>query len=333
MPTHSTTPSERHAAPAVSVVMPVHNTPQYVEEAVSSILAQSFQDFELLVVDDGSNNETRALLCRLEGTDPRIKVFYRDHSGISPTRNFAVQQAKAPLIANLDSDDVALPNRLQQQVDYLSAHPECEVVGGQALQIDPEGAELGPIVVKLGHDEIVSQLEWGRGLAVIHSAAMFRKASFDPVGGYDNSLPKAEDLDLYLKLAERGKLANLPDDLILVRRHLSSVTALSAPGTGTQIKQRVLEAAYRRTGRDPSQVSIREFPYPRSEADLLLGWIETASAYGYKSTSKKYTRRFMKRYWHNPHQLSRLMMRKCQPFTQRARRAPRILLRRLTKGA
>lgn len=314
------------AAPAVSVVMPVYNTGAYVGPAIESILNQSLRELELIVADDGSDEETLAILRRHDGADPRLHIHFRPHAGLSPTRNFAVSQAQAPLVANLDSDDIALPQRLETQLAYMNAHPQCAVSGGHARQIDPEGLELGPLKVRTMHEQILEQLHWGRGSAINHTTCIFRKRWFDHVGGYDDSLTTGEDLDLYLKLAEHGELANLPDDLALVRRHLTSTTAISAPGAGTANKLRIVQAAYQRRGLNPDDVHIREFAYPSSEADLLLSWIETATVYGCKPAARKYVRRYLRQNWANPRNLWRLASLKAQPFTQRVKRVTRRAL-------
>ncbi len=317
-------------SPAISVVMPVHNTHAYVGAAIESILGQTLADIELIVVDDGSDEPTREVLKGYDGSDARLRIFLRDNHGLSPTRNFAVAQAQASLVANLDSDDVALPHRLETQLQFMNDNPDCLISSGQAMQVDPDGLEIGLLKTRCEHDGIVEQLNWGRGSAIVHTAAIFRKAAFDQVGGYDDRLTTAEDLDLYLKLSEHGRLANIAQVLVEFRRHVTSTTALSTPGFGTENKRKILEAAYRRTGKDPAKVQIREFAYPRSESDLYLSWIETAMAYDCAEAKRKYTRLFMQQNWHNPLQLGRLFMRRTAPFRQRLARAPRGVWKRVT---
>ena len=130
------------SSPSVSICMPVYNTKRYVAEAVESILAQTFGDFEFIIIDDGSTDGSRAILERYAKQDDRIRLISRPNTGIVGARNEALGLARGELIAVMDSDDVALPERFEVQVAYLREHPECVVVGSRALIIDPDGCAL-----------------------------------------------------------------------------------------------------------------------------------------------------------------------------------------------
>ena len=128
--------------PTVSVMMAAYNAERYVEEAVVSILGQTFADFELLILDDGSTDGTLGLLERLAASDGRIRVSSRPNAGIVATRNELFRMARGEFVAVLDSDDVAMPRRLELEVDYLRRNPDCLAVGGDVEVIDPDGATL-----------------------------------------------------------------------------------------------------------------------------------------------------------------------------------------------
>src|SRR6056297_1922581 len=123
-----------HSSPQVSVVMPVRDGLPFLPAAITSLLRQRFDAFELLVIDDGSQDGTAAYLETCQ--DPRIRVFHQDRpQGVAAALNRGLHHARAPLIARMDADDVAHPDRLMQQLDYLRQHPDCVIVGCQAEDI------------------------------------------------------------------------------------------------------------------------------------------------------------------------------------------------------
>src|SRR5688572_5358734 len=116
-------------APPVSVVLPVYNGQQYIHEAVSSIQNQSFQDFEFLIVDDGSTDDTPAILQEFARRDDRIRLYHQENSGLISSLNRMCRVARGLYIARMDADDISLPNRLRRQIDYLDSHSDVGIVG------------------------------------------------------------------------------------------------------------------------------------------------------------------------------------------------------------
>jgi glycosyltransferase involved in cell wall biosynthesis len=127
-----------NAGPTVSVVMPVYNTQAYLTHSIDSILGQTFQDWELICVNDGSSDGSLEILRRYEGADPRVRVITRSHSGNNRARNVGMALARGRYIAAMDSDDVALPERLHQQVDYMECHPKCVGLGAAVRVVGPD---------------------------------------------------------------------------------------------------------------------------------------------------------------------------------------------------
>lgn len=211
------------AAPRVSVVMPVFNAERYLMQAVESVLAQSFRQFEFIIVDDGSTDASPALLRGFEARDPRIRVISRANTGIVGALNDGLAAARGEFIARMDADDVSLPMRLERQVAFLDAHPECVAVGTDVLFIDPEGAPLLQRKPALQHREIVAELLNANGGALIHPSVVLRASAVVACGGYREQHVHIEDLDLYLRLMSRGELANLPEALLLYRQHVRSI--------------------------------------------------------------------------------------------------------------
>jgi len=208
--------------PRVSVHMPVFNPGRFLEPAVESIRAQTFSDFEFIIIDDGSTDGSGALLERIAAGDRRIRLVRRENWGITRTRNQALALAVGEFFAVMDADDVALPDRFARQVAYFDHHPECVALGTRVLLIDAEGAPIREMSEATTHEEIDAQHLAGLGGAITHPASMMRREALVAVGGYREQFQTAEDLDVFLRLAEVGRVANLPDVLLHYRQHASS---------------------------------------------------------------------------------------------------------------
>jgi hypothetical protein len=195
----------------------VHNGERFLAEAVDSVLAQSLADFELVVVDDGSTDATAAILDSYASQDARVRVYRQPRAGSAAARNRAFEIASASLVAVLDADDVALPTRLEQQFAFMNEHPNVAVVGGAVVFIGNDGRIFGEWRYPLTDAEVRSESMSSTPLA--HSAAMIRKEPFVNLGGYREQFALAQDLDLWLRLADRHELANLPAPLIRYRVH------------------------------------------------------------------------------------------------------------------
>lgn len=268
--------------------MPVYNASRYLRQALESILAQTFPDFELLVFDDGSTDETIQILNGYAAKDPRVSVFEEGHRGITNCLMDGVARARGEYLARMDGDDVAHPERFRLQVAYLDRHPECVVVGADATYIDPEGWPIAPLAVKLSHEEIEGQLLQGHGHAIVHPVAMFRRQAIQLAGGYRQQYETAEDLDLFLRLAETGRLANLPEVLLQYRRHAKSISHAQHERQIATILS-VLKEAYERRGLRARLPDRR--PYPKGynpEADHWIGWAVGAARAGNFATAAKY---------------------------------------------
>ncbi|QDV39638.1 glycosyltransferase family 2 protein [Tautonia plasticadhaerens] len=205
--------------PTVSVLMPAYNAARHLEQAVRSILGQGFDDLELLVIDDGSDDDTPALLRRLAEADPRLHALSRPNAGIVATRNQLLAMARGELLAVMDSDDVAEPGRIARQVDYLRNHPECVAVGSWVRFIDPRGK---PIL--LGHvnpddDEALQAEALAGSCPLCHPSVMMRAEAVRAVGGYREGFAPSEDMDLFLRLGDRGRLGNIQEPLLRYRLH------------------------------------------------------------------------------------------------------------------
>lgn len=215
--------SDGEHIPAISVITPVYNNAPYMREAFDSILNQTFGDFEYIVINDGSTDDSLDILAEYAKQDPRFRIASHGNQGYIAALNEGLRSARAEFIARMDADDVAMPDRFEKQIAYLHAHPECVVCGGRVLLIDSEGAPLREMCDELTHEEIDGAHLAGRGGTIIHPAMMARRSAIHAIGNYSTAYPWAEDLDFFLRLAEVGRVANLPDVILRYRQHLSSI--------------------------------------------------------------------------------------------------------------
>lgn len=237
--------------PKLTVLMSVKNGEPFVRETVQSVLSQTYADFRFLIIDNASKDNTRAII---EGFgDPRIElVALPEDMGQTGALNLGLARAESEYVARLDADDVCMPERLARQVAFLDANPQIALVGTQARFIDRNGALLGHVTeFPEGHGDIVGYMPITN--PIVHPSVMFRLAAVRDVGGYDGSISYAQDLALWIALAEKYRLANLPDALLKLRVH---------PGQET----RNVSLGVRRL-RDNLQLSLRIYDLRTADAD------------------------------------------------------------------
>jgi glycosyltransferase involved in cell wall biosynthesis len=199
-------------------VIAVRNGDAYLGEAIASIRAQTFSDFELIVVDDGSTDGTPEILDAARREDGRIQVLRQEAGGVSRARNRGCEAARGRYLAILDADDVALPERLALQVAYLDARPEVAVVGGAGIIVAEDGREIGAAEYPTDTAETEALLASGR-TPLMQSAATMRADAFRATSGYRATLERAQDFELWLRISEHGLVANLSDPVVLYRIH------------------------------------------------------------------------------------------------------------------
>jgi GT2 family glycosyltransferase len=261
-------------APTLSVVMTVYNTERYVAEAVESVLAQTFRDFEFVIVDDGSTDGSTTILNDYAKRDARIRLTSRPNTGIVAAANEGIGVARGKYLARMDSDDVCVPHRFETQVRYLDEHPECVLVGSRVTVVDPYGSPVFDSGQKLTHEEIDAELlTSGGGWAVVQPSAMMRTDAVRKVGGYRGRHNVSEDQDLFLRLAEVGRVANLPERLLRYRRHYKSVMHTQWRQR-QEVKERIVREAYQRRGLPmPADWKFDDWkPTPLAEQLRAWGW-------------------------------------------------------------
>lgn len=271
--------------PLISVVMPVRNLGRYVGPSIDSVLSQTFRDFEFLIIDDGSTDGTTSLLDSSAKRDPRIRILRGPSDGISKALNIGIAQARGRYIARMDGDDLCLPARLERQVGFLESHPDHVLVGCRCTLIDPDGRPICEKAdTKPSHEQIdalLLRMKW----PIVHPAIMVRSDAIAKVGGYNESFRIVQDHDLFLRLGETGRLANLQEILFLYRQHFKSAT-LSIDESRMQLLVQIVTEACRRRGIPvPKEVVMSPLEYV-SEVRHRRIWVWLALAAGNKATAR-----------------------------------------------
>lgn len=280
--------------PRVTVVLPVCDGERYLAEALESVLAQSYRDFECLVIDDGSRDGTWSILADFEAKDPRVRVVSRENRGLIDTLNEALDLARGEILVRMDADDVALSGRIEAQVAYLDANPDCVAVGCRATMVDPDGWPITAIWNETTHEELDEKLRRGR-CSVPHPGSAFRRDLAREVGGYRKEFPAAEDVDFFLRLGEHGRLANLPEVFLLYRVHPGSESRTKAELQERSARAAV-EAACRRRGIEaPAWPAAARKDYNRSAAEQHRRWALWALKGGHLRTARKHAWRSIRR--------------------------------------
>lgn len=253
------------AVPRLSVVLPVRNGAQYVRLAIDSILRQTFGDFELIIIDDGSTDGTPSILREAAASDRRVRIVEAPHRGISAAMNFAIAEARGEYIARADHDDISRPTRFERQISYLDANPDIALVGTWADVIDARGSPTDQRrQFPTRPQSLFKELRRGQN-RIIHSSVMMRRDCVVGVGGYRQAANTAEDLDLWLRLAERHPLANMPEYLMSSRTHGRQVSVVQAARQRLMADLCVLAFQRRAAGlADP-------FDSLPADADLIAG--------------------------------------------------------------
>jgi GT2 family glycosyltransferase len=202
---------------AVTVLVPAYNGEAYIGKAIESILSQSYRDFELLLIDDGSHDRTPEILAHYAAADPRVRILRHDNHGVGYTLNRGMREARGRYIAELGADDVALPGRLEKQVAFMDKHPDYVAVGGYLRIVDPDDRPIGLRKYPTTDERL-------RACMLLYNpfgspAIMYRRHAALAAGGYTARFATCEDYDFLLRLAKRGKVANLAEPLTAYRFH------------------------------------------------------------------------------------------------------------------
>lgn len=257
--------------PAITVALSVYDGERFLAAAIESVLAQTFADFELLIVDDGSRDHSARIIRHYADQDARILPILRENRGLIASLNEMVELARAPIIARMDADDICRPDRFAAQYAFLEAHPDYGVVGSWSEDIDENGAPMQRTGEDhpLTHAQMLEAIERG-GQLICHPAAMMRREIVRSVGGYHSAFRHCEDLDLWLRLASVTRMGNIPERLLRYRRYPEQVSSRHL--TEQQIGSAIARIAYREraAGRPDPTAHLDHLP-GIPELDTLFG--------------------------------------------------------------
>jgi glycosyltransferase involved in cell wall biosynthesis len=208
--------------PLVSVVMAVYNGEDYLREAIDSLVNQTLTDTEIVVIDDGATDKSPEILASY---GDRLRVVRQANQGQTRALNHGLRLARGKYIARMDQDDVAEPQRLQKQAEFMEAHPQIGLLGSAYHEMDAQGRIFRTIYPPTGDPELRRTL--AKYCPFMHSAMMFRRDLLAQTGDYTESeqYRHFQDLDLWIRLAQHSQIDNLPEPLMRRRVHGSSASA------------------------------------------------------------------------------------------------------------
>jgi len=212
----------------ISVIMPVFNTEKYVGQAINSILAQTYKDFELIIIDDGSTDDTLSILHAYRNMDERIIILENGtNKGVAFSRNRGLERAKGEYIAVMDSDDISLPMRFEVEIAYLKAHPELGALGSN-FQIITSDGELTDFKTSYSLSPGINRWRMFFANQHCHPTTLICSSLFTKNGiKYDESIRCSEDYDLWFQINEISKIGNIPEILLYVRKNDTSYTSIN----------------------------------------------------------------------------------------------------------
>ncbi len=230
-------------APVVSVVMSVYNGAKFLDKAINSILAQTYTDFEFLIVNDGSTDNSLNIINRAKKNDSRIKIIDQENEGLVTSLNKAISKASGKYIARMDADDISMPTRLEKQVKFLDSMSKVDILGTGFIFFNSNGSELGRQGVLVNDADIKRELCLRNPYG--HGSVMMRREIFNQLGGYSNDVGPVEDYDLWLRFAKISTMAGLPDFLYKWRINPSGISQTNSSLQHTKASE--LATSFRRT--------------------------------------------------------------------------------------
>jgi hypothetical protein len=242
--------------PIASVVMSVFNGERFLREAVDSILRQSFCDFEFIIIDDGSTDESGSILDHYQTRDPRVRVYHQENKGLIESLNRGCGLARGKYIARIDADDIALDDRLMRQIERMEKHRNLGLLGGATEWIDATGKSLG--IHRYPCENQMIKLALADDCPVCHPTAFIRREVFLSVGGYRPVVVDAEDYDLWLRIADRFDIANLQAVVLKYRIHPGQVSVRKREQEGLSTLAARVAALSRMKGNPDPLNSIAE---------------------------------------------------------------------------
>jgi|APSaa5957512535_1039671.scaffolds.fasta_scaffold63062_2 glycosyltransferase involved in cell wall biosynthesis len=205
--------------------MPVYNCEKYLHESIPSILAQSFQNFEFIIINDGSTDKSEEIIRKYQKKDNRIIHLIQENQGIAKSLNRGIEESRGQYIARMDADDISHPKRFELQLDYFESNQNVDIVGCQVSVISPTGLKLHSNNMLPTEDY---QIKWHLifSTPLIHPALMIRKNVYSKIGNYNNNLTVAQDIELWHRISPNIKFHNISHRLLNLRKHSKNISDL-----------------------------------------------------------------------------------------------------------
>jgi glycosyltransferase involved in cell wall biosynthesis len=242
------------SSPQITVLMPVYNGSEYLKQSIEGILTQTYRDFEFLIIDDSSQDNSWSIIKEYQSMDNRIQAIRNDiNLGLTKTLNKGMLLAQGKYIARQDHDDISLPERLEKEITFLNAHENVVLVGTHCHYIDHTGKRFSSWTPPVDDASIKKELL--KGSAFCHGSVLFRKSLLKTVGFYREQIKYAEDYDYWLRISEKHAVANLNEKLYELRRGIPTV---SSKNLDNQINNHLfvqeLSKERRKTGQDSLEI-------------------------------------------------------------------------------
>lgn len=278
----------------VSVVMSVYNGERYLRYAVDSILRQSFQDFEFIIINDGSTDQSGEIVASFAAKDRRIRIIETPNQGLTKSLNLGLTHCQGQYVARMDADDVSLPDRFAKQVAFLARSNETVALGAAVEWIDEDDESLGVWERPITHEALEKEHLSGLSGRIVHPSVMLRAGTLKEIGGYREHLSTGQDYDLFLRLGEIGRIGNLPEVLLRYRLHLGCVSFTRSVEQYEAVCK-ILREAFLRRG-----LNLGDMPVPPSFIrstleDSLVTFAKIAMRGGNPHVAQKHAIRALRR--------------------------------------
>ncbi len=259
--------------PKISVIMSVHNNEKYLADSVESILKQTFSDFEFIIIEDASSDNSLSILKTFQKKDKRIKLVINEQNiGLTASLNKALEIAQGEYIARMDDDDISHPLRFAKQVEYLDSNKDIALLGTSGILIDSEGKLLEQIKTFSGFERILGEVFFRN--VFIHSSMLIRKNVLKEVNGYDENFKKSQDYNLVFKILAKGcKLDNLTGTFVKYRTHSESISQSQQEEQGDYAVRAIKFGLNEILGMEvplSSIIELRRFVYFQRQNDSIV---------------------------------------------------------------
>jgi len=279
--------------PAIDVLVTVYNGERFLAQTIESVINQSFSNWRLIIVDDLSTDRTPQIIKHYAGIETRIISLKGEHKGVAAAANIGLKAVTAPLVARLDADDVCVPERLQVQLNYMQQHPDVLAVGSYVYLIDENNKRLRRRTAPTEWASIEETLKTRN--CMCHPSSIIRTSALRKIGGYRSKFRNSLDYDLWLRVSEIGKIENIPQDLLLYRRHSSQISSSNNAHRQTLYSVGAVTDYFLRKYRLADTETLFDEESPDDIANKLVSLHESEVSAGDRHCLNRHAIRFLRR--------------------------------------